>query len=121
MACWGHPGSSDCRIGGRGTSLLSGSLCPAPPGSLSNPGFFNYGVETHEAYKKRSLSSDIIEEQRKLQEADLVIFQVGFPSLRHWLFVQTLSRDAAGRRTRPSARAPLPSGNGVLPVFVSLP
>ncbi|KAB0337996.1 hypothetical protein FD754_024856, partial [Muntiacus muntjak] len=43
--------------------------------SLSNPGFFNYGVETHEAYKKRSLSSDIIEEQKKLQEADLVIFQ----------------------------------------------
>lgn len=59
---------------------LSGSLCPAPPGSLSNPSFFNYGVETHEAYKKRSLSSDIIEEQKKLQEADLVIFQVGFHS-----------------------------------------
>ncbi|XP_025120726.2 ribosyldihydronicotinamide dehydrogenase [quinone] isoform X2 [Bubalus bubalis] len=44
-------------------------------GTLSNPGFFNYGVETHEAYKKQSLSSDIIEEQKKLQEADLVIFQ----------------------------------------------
>ncbi|XP_052504587.1 ribosyldihydronicotinamide dehydrogenase [quinone] isoform X2 [Budorcas taxicolor] len=44
-------------------------------GTLSNPGFFNYGVETHKAYEKRSLSSDIIEEQKKLQEADLVIFQ----------------------------------------------
>uniref|UniRef100_A0A4W2C702 N-ribosyldihydronicotinamide:quinone dehydrogenase 2 n=1 Tax=Bos indicus x Bos taurus TaxID=30522 RepID=A0A4W2C702_BOBOX len=44
-------------------------------GTLSNPGFFNYGVEAHKAYKKQSLSSDIIEEQKKLQEADLVIFQ----------------------------------------------
>ncbi|XP_040105363.1 ribosyldihydronicotinamide dehydrogenase [quinone] isoform X2 [Oryx dammah] len=44
-------------------------------GTLSNPGFFNYGVETHKAYEKRSLSSDITEEQKKLQEADLVIFQ----------------------------------------------
>ncbi|KAL2791267.1 ribosyldihydronicotinamide dehydrogenase [quinone] isoform 2 [Daubentonia madagascariensis] len=44
-------------------------------GALSNPELFNYGVEVYEAYKKRSLASDIIEEQKKVQEADLVIFQ----------------------------------------------
>uniref|UniRef100_A0A4X1SRA8 N-ribosyldihydronicotinamide:quinone dehydrogenase 2 n=1 Tax=Sus scrofa TaxID=9823 RepID=A0A4X1SRA8_PIG len=44
-------------------------------GALSNPSFFNYGVESHEAYRRKALSSDIVEEQKKLQEADLVIFQ----------------------------------------------
>nr|XP_024425526.2 ribosyldihydronicotinamide dehydrogenase [quinone]-like [Desmodus rotundus] len=44
-------------------------------GALSNPEFFSYGVEVYEAYKKRSLTSDIIDEQKKVQEADLVIFQ----------------------------------------------
>uniref|UniRef100_A0A8C0W0K6 Ribosyldihydronicotinamide dehydrogenase [quinone] n=1 Tax=Castor canadensis TaxID=51338 RepID=A0A8C0W0K6_CASCN len=44
-------------------------------GPLSNPEVFNYGVEAYEACKKRSLASDIIEEQKKVQEADLVIFQ----------------------------------------------
>lgn len=50
------------------------------PGALSNPKFFNYGVEAYEAFKKRSLASDITDEQKKVQEADLVIFQVGFAS-----------------------------------------
>jgi ribosyldihydronicotinamide dehydrogenase (quinone) len=50
------------------------------PGPLSNPEVFNYGVEAYEACKKRSLASDIIEEQKKVQEADLVIFQVCFSS-----------------------------------------
>ncbi|XP_053520060.1 ribosyldihydronicotinamide dehydrogenase [quinone] isoform X3 [Artibeus jamaicensis] len=44
-------------------------------GVLSNPEFFSYGVEAYEAYKKRSLTSDILDEQRKVHEADLVIFQ----------------------------------------------
>ncbi|XP_025747037.1 ribosyldihydronicotinamide dehydrogenase [quinone] isoform X1 [Callorhinus ursinus] len=44
-------------------------------GALSNPEFFNYGVEVYEAFKKRSLASDITDEQKKVQEADLVIFQ----------------------------------------------
>uniref|UniRef100_A0A8C3W9X5 Ribosyldihydronicotinamide dehydrogenase [quinone] n=1 Tax=Catagonus wagneri TaxID=51154 RepID=A0A8C3W9X5_9CETA len=44
-------------------------------GALSNPGFFSYGMEAYEAYRKKALSSDIVEEQKKLQEADLVIFQ----------------------------------------------
>ncbi|XP_058288666.1 ribosyldihydronicotinamide dehydrogenase [quinone] isoform X2 [Hylobates moloch] len=44
-------------------------------GALSNPEVFNYGVETYEAYKQRSLASDITDEQKKVREADLVIFQ----------------------------------------------
>lgn len=44
-------------------------------GALANPEFFSYGVEAYEACKKRSLTSDIIDEQKKVQDADLVIFQ----------------------------------------------
>ncbi|XP_015421192.1 PREDICTED: ribosyldihydronicotinamide dehydrogenase [quinone] isoform X1 [Myotis davidii] len=44
-------------------------------GALSNPEVFSYGVEAYEACKKQSLTSDIVEEQKKVQEADLVIFQ----------------------------------------------
>uniref|UniRef100_A0ABI7XUU9 N-ribosyldihydronicotinamide:quinone dehydrogenase 2 n=1 Tax=Felis catus TaxID=9685 RepID=A0ABI7XUU9_FELCA len=44
-------------------------------GAVSNPEFFNYGVEAYEAFKKGALTSDIIDEQKKVQEADLVIFQ----------------------------------------------
>ncbi|XP_069880795.1 ribosyldihydronicotinamide dehydrogenase [quinone] isoform X3 [Dipodomys merriami] len=44
-------------------------------GALSNPELFNYGAEAYEAFKKSSLTSDIVEEQKKVQEADLVIFQ----------------------------------------------
>lgn len=43
--------------------------------ALSNPECFNYGMEAYEACKKRCLSSDITDEQKKVQEADLVIFQ----------------------------------------------
>lgn len=47
-------------------------------GALSNPEVFRYGIEIYEAYKKTALPSDILEEQRKVKEADLVIFQVCF-------------------------------------------
>lgn len=47
-----------------------------PTGCLHNSEEFNYGVETWEAYKRGGLSSDVIEEQKKVQEADLLIFQV---------------------------------------------
>ncbi|XP_053520059.1 ribosyldihydronicotinamide dehydrogenase [quinone] isoform X2 [Artibeus jamaicensis] len=55
-------------------------------GVLSNPEFFSYGVEAYEAYKKRSLTSDILDEQRKVHEADLVIFQ--FPL--YWFSVPAI-------------------------------
>lgn len=47
-----------------------------PTGHLHNPEAFNYGVETWEAYKRGGLSKDLVEEQKKVQEADLLIFQV---------------------------------------------
>lgn len=53
-------------------------MASSSPGSLSHPEVFSYGVEVYEAYKKQSLTSDIVDEQKKVQEADLVIFQVCF-------------------------------------------
>ncbi|XP_069586849.1 ribosyldihydronicotinamide dehydrogenase [quinone] isoform X3 [Ranitomeya imitator] len=44
-------------------------------GDLCNPQHFSYGIETMEAFKKGWLCEDIIKEQKKIQEADLVIFQ----------------------------------------------
>ncbi|XP_077209403.1 ribosyldihydronicotinamide dehydrogenase [quinone] isoform X2 [Paroedura picta] len=44
-------------------------------GDLHNPKQFNYGAEAWEAYKNGQLSEDLVEEQRKVKEADLVIFQ----------------------------------------------
>lgn len=58
----GHRARNDC-------SLL-------PTGHLHNSEAFNYGVETWEAYKRGGLSKDLVEEQKKVQEADLLIFQV---------------------------------------------
>ncbi|XP_032105977.1 ribosyldihydronicotinamide dehydrogenase [quinone] isoform X1 [Sapajus apella] len=86
-----------------GLSLLSGKLrnTPVSPvvmkkvdiygaqhllGALSNPEVFSYGVEMYEAYKKRSLPGDITDEQKKVQEADLVIFQ--FPL--YWFSVPAI-------------------------------
>ncbi|XP_042689121.1 ribosyldihydronicotinamide dehydrogenase [quinone] isoform X2 [Centrocercus urophasianus] len=44
-------------------------------GCLHNSNEFSYAVEMTEAYKKGCLSNDLIEEQKKVQEADLLIFQ----------------------------------------------
>ncbi|NXP02884.1 NQO2 dehydrogenase, partial [Thinocorus orbignyianus] len=44
-------------------------------GRLHNSEEFNYVVEAGEAYKRGALAKDIIEEQKKVQEADLLIFQ----------------------------------------------
>ncbi|XP_004847830.1 ribosyldihydronicotinamide dehydrogenase [quinone] isoform X1 [Heterocephalus glaber] len=57
-------------------------------GALSSPESFNYGVEAHEAFKRRALASDILAEQRKVQEADLVIFQ--FPL--YWFSVPAIMK-----------------------------
>lgn len=56
-------------------------MVSSPTAALSNPEVFNYGVETYEAYKQKSLASDITDEQKKVGEADLVIFQVCFPPI----------------------------------------
>lgn len=45
-------------------------------GELKNADHFRYSEETRIAWEAGKLSADITEEQRKLTEADLVIFQV---------------------------------------------
>ncbi|POI23071.1 hypothetical protein CIB84_013181, partial [Bambusicola thoracicus] len=44
-------------------------------GCLHNSEEFHYAVEMTEAYKRGCLSNDLTEEQEKVQEADLLIFQ----------------------------------------------
>lgn len=46
-------------------------------GELKDPGNFQYPAESALAYKEGRLSPDIVAEQKKLEAADLVIFQVG--------------------------------------------
>ncbi|XP_004483448.1 ribosyldihydronicotinamide dehydrogenase [quinone] isoform X2 [Dasypus novemcinctus] len=55
-------------------------------GALSNPAQFSYGVEAYEACKKGALTRDIADEQEKVREADLVIFQ--FPL--YWFSVPAI-------------------------------
>ncbi|XP_037685022.1 ribosyldihydronicotinamide dehydrogenase [quinone]-like isoform X1 [Choloepus didactylus] len=55
-------------------------------GALSYPKRFSYAVEAYEACRKGSLARDIMDEQRKVQEADLVIFQ--FPL--YWFSVPAI-------------------------------
>ncbi|KAG8437510.1 hypothetical protein GDO86_008278 [Hymenochirus boettgeri] len=55
-------------------------------GKLKDPNHFKYAVETTLAWKEGRLSRDIVEEQKKIEAADLVIFQFpmywfGLPSL----------------------------------------
>ncbi|KAJ6664506.1 hypothetical protein lerEdw1_007163 [Lerista edwardsae] len=71
-------------------------------GDLHNPNQFNYGTEAWEAWKRGRLSEDVIAEQRKVKEADLVIFQFplywfSMPAImKGWLdrvFVQGFAHD----------------------------
>lgn len=45
-------------------------------GGVKNAEHFSYGEETKLAWEEGRLAADIKEEQRKLTEADLIIFQV---------------------------------------------
>uniref|UniRef100_A0A8C5S6A1 N-ribosyldihydronicotinamide:quinone dehydrogenase 2 n=1 Tax=Laticauda laticaudata TaxID=8630 RepID=A0A8C5S6A1_LATLA len=44
-------------------------------GDLYNPDHFNYGTEAWKAYENGGLTEDLIEEQKKVNKAELVIFQ----------------------------------------------
>ncbi|XP_053569069.1 ribosyldihydronicotinamide dehydrogenase [quinone] isoform X2 [Bombina bombina] len=44
-------------------------------GDLCNPEHFNYATETTEAFKSGLLCEEITKEQKKIQDADLIIFQ----------------------------------------------
>ncbi|XP_047666526.1 NAD(P)H dehydrogenase [quinone] 1 isoform X2 [Tachysurus fulvidraco] len=57
-------------------------------GNLKTPEHFRYNEETALAWKEGRLSDDIVEEQRKVQQADLVIFQ--FPL--YWFNVPAIMK-----------------------------
>ncbi|KAI4898523.1 hypothetical protein NFI96_013741, partial [Prochilodus magdalenae] len=57
-------------------------------GKLKNPEHFRYNEETSIAFKEDRLSDDIKEEQRKVEEADLIIFQ--FPL--YWFSVPAIMK-----------------------------
>lgn len=57
-------------------SLLCNYIVFLLAGNLKTPEHFRYNEETALAWKEGRLSDDIVEEQRKVQQADLVIFQV---------------------------------------------
>lgn len=61
-------------VGGSVAPLASASFLLA--GQLKDPERFQYSAETSLAYKEGRLSPDIVAEQKKLEAADLVIFQV---------------------------------------------
>lgn len=55
---------------------LTPSFSSLTAGKLKDPENFKYPVESTLAYKEGRLSPDIVAEQKKLEAADLVIFQV---------------------------------------------
>lgn len=57
-------------------------------GDLKNPELFQYGDETMHAWLEGRLSHDIVAEQRKVEEAELVIFQ--FPL--YWFSVPAIMK-----------------------------
>ncbi len=59
-------------------SELSGTNCTifCFSGAVKNPEHFCYGNETMLAWQEGQLASEIVDEHKKLKEADLVIFQV---------------------------------------------
>ncbi|XP_034722619.1 NAD(P)H dehydrogenase [quinone] 1 [Etheostoma cragini] len=57
-------------------------------GDLKTPEHFKYGDETMSAWKEGRLSDDIVAEQRKVEEAELVIFQ--FPL--YWFSVPAIMK-----------------------------
>ncbi|KAF3843174.1 hypothetical protein F7725_002023 [Dissostichus mawsoni] len=59
-----------------------------PAGNVKNADHFCYGEETKLAWEAGKLTADITEEQRKLTEADLVIFQ--FPM--YWFTVPAIMK-----------------------------
>ncbi|XP_044150746.1 ribosyldihydronicotinamide dehydrogenase [quinone] isoform X2 [Bufo gargarizans] len=77
-------------------------------GDLCNPQHFSYGVETMEAFKNGCLCEDILKEQNKIHDADLVILQFplywfGLPAImKGWIdrcFVQGFAFDTPGYET----------------------
>ncbi|KAM4614085.1 NAD(P)H dehydrogenase [quinone] 1 [Discoglossus pictus] len=69
-------------------------------GNCKDPDNFKYGAESALAYKEGRLSADIVEEQKKLEAADLVIFQFpimwfGLPAMLKGWFDRVLTQGFA--------------------------
>ncbi|NP_001092161.1 NAD(P)H dehydrogenase, quinone 1 L homeolog [Xenopus laevis] len=65
-------------------------------GNVTDPDHFSYPAETTQAWKEGRLSQDIVEEQKKLEAADLVIFQFpmywfGLPAILKGWFDRVLT------------------------------
>lgn len=65
-----------CGFSGFGLAPWPQPLFFLSAGTLKDPENFQYAAETVLAYKNGCLSPDIVAEQKKLEAADLVIFQV---------------------------------------------
>ncbi|XP_053555453.1 NAD(P)H dehydrogenase [quinone] 1 isoform X2 [Bombina bombina] len=69
-------------------------------GNYKDPEDFKYGAESMQAWKEGRLSKDIVEEQKKLEAADLVIFQFpvlwfGLPAILKGWFDRVLTQGYA--------------------------
>lgn len=47
-------------------------------GEVKNPEHFQYGEETMLAWRENRLNADLVEEHKKVTDADLIIFQVSY-------------------------------------------
>ncbi|XP_040185491.1 NAD(P)H dehydrogenase [quinone] 1-like isoform X2 [Rana temporaria] len=69
-------------------------------GNPKDPNHFKYGSETAKAWKEGRLTKDIVEEQKKIEMADLIIFQFplywfGTPAIMKGWFERVLCLDFA--------------------------
>ncbi|KAM5138102.1 NAD(P)H dehydrogenase [quinone] 1 isoform 2-T2 [Mantella aurantiaca] len=88
-------------------------------GSLRDPENFKYGTESVQAYKDGRLSKDIVEEQKKLADADLVIFQFpmywfGLPAILKGWFDRILTGGFAYSQSEMFYNGPFKNKKAVL-------
>lgn len=75
--------------------------CFVCAGDVKNAAHFRYAEETKLAWEEGKLCADITEEQRKLTEADLIIFQV------YWSLVCSWSLSMLHTNTQPTPQFPM--------------
>uniref|UniRef100_A0A7N4Q1S6 NAD(P)H dehydrogenase [quinone] 1 n=1 Tax=Sarcophilus harrisii TaxID=9305 RepID=A0A7N4Q1S6_SARHA len=84
-------------------------------GDLKDPDNFKYPVESVQAYKEGRLSSDIVAEQKKVKDADLVIFQFpmqwfGLPAILKGWFERVFTGEFAYSYATMYDKGPFKSG-----------
>ncbi|XP_069406343.1 NAD(P)H dehydrogenase [quinone] 1 isoform X2 [Ovis canadensis] len=90
-------------------------------GKLKDPGNFQYPAETVLAYKEGRLSPDIVAEQKKLEAADLVIFQFplqwfGVPAILKGWFERVLVGEFAYQYAAMYDKGPFRNKKAVLSI-----